>query len=571
MVVSTSNRYIEGVENLLTITKKPKGPDPEQSRGNRFKIASEQITLGMFVAELDRPWLDTPFLIQGFLIDRDDEIKALRKYSRYVYIDLNLSHPELADVIRAAELLGEDLAETKDFRSFKESGLKYTQDNGLGSGREVDGGPETVYKKPSSKKSRLTRVGPPDDPKPMRARDGTERRQKDRVVRDLLRVDFRPPDSTSSLSSVKSWLQSLFSMKPSRAEIEKSKKDNRAELKKILPKEVTFKRYQEPKPIEIVLPKAEKAFEGTRKALETLSRDLRNDRIPQIDQIKDAVSDMVGTMIQNPDALMWVARLKEDDAQVYDHGVKVAIYLIALGRHLGFPKDEMAHLGTIGLLADVGKTKIAKNVLEKPGMLDPSEFTEVKRHVELGLKLLKGSMKLPESVMEGISQHHERLDGSGYPLGLVGEQISIYGRMAAIADSFAALVSTRPYANASSAQDALMNLYEWCGTSFHEPLVEQFVQAIGIFPVGSMVELSSGEIAIVLSHNRTKRLEPKVLIISWPDHRPLSTPLERDLNTKPLGADGSLLRISRGLASGAYGLQVKNYYGNELANANGLV
>ena len=280
---------------------------------------------------------------------------------------------------------------------------------------------------------------------------------------------------------------------------------------------------------------------------------------------------MVGTMIQNPDALMWVARLKEDDAQVYDHGVKVAIYLIALGRHLGFPKDEMAHLGTIGLLADVGKTKIAKNVLEKPGMLDPSEFTEVKRHVELGLKLLKGSMKLPESVMEGISQHHERLDGSGYPLGLVGEQISIYGRMAAIADSFAALVSTRPYANASSAQDALMNLYEWCGTSFHEPLVEQFVQAIGIFPVGSMVELSSGEIAIVLSHNRTKRLEPKVLIISWPDHRPLSTPLERDLNTKPLGADGSLLRISRGLASGAYGLQVKNYYGNELANANGLV
>jgi hypothetical protein len=174
-------------------------------------------------------------------------------------------------------------------------------------------------------------------------------------------------------------------------------------------------------------------------------------------------------------------------------------------------------------------------------------------------------------VIEGIVQHHERLDGSGYPLGLVGEQIGIYGRMAAIADSFAALVSTRPYANASSAQDALMNLYEWCGTSFHEPLVEQFVQAIGIFPVGSMVELSSGEIAIVLSHNRTKRLEPKVLIISWPDHRPLSTPLERDLFAKPLGGDGTVLRISRGLASGAYGLQVKNYYGNELANANGLI
>jgi HD-GYP domain-containing protein (c-di-GMP phosphodiesterase class II) len=561
------------VENLLTITKVPKAAPAEENRGNRFKIASERISLGMFVAELDRPWLDTPFLIQGFQVDRDDEIKALRKYSRYVYIDLNLSHPELADVIRSAELLADDAPEVRDFRGFRESGLKYSTEESAKAQFQADleAGPDTVYKKPGLKKTRLERVGPPDDPTPMRARDGTERRQKDRVVRDLLRVDFRPSDATGSLSGVRSWLQGLFSSRPSKGAIEKAKRENRAELKKILPKDIVFKRYQEPKPIAVVLPKAEKAFERTRKALETLSRDLRNDRIPQIAQIKDAVEDMVGTMVQNPDALMWVARLKEDDAQVYDHGVKVAIYLIALGRHLGFPKDEMAYLGTIGLLADVGKTKVARSVLEKPGMLDPAEFTEVKRHVEIGIKLLKGSMKLPEPVIEGISQHHERLDGSGYPLGLSGEQIGIYGRMAAIADSFAALVSTRPYANASSAQDALMNLYEWCGTSFHEPLVEQFVQAIGIFPVGSMVELSSGEIAIVLSHNRTKRLEPKVLIISWPDHRPLSTPLERDLNAKPLGGDGSALRISRGLASGAYGLQVKNYYGNELANANGLV
>jgi HD-GYP domain-containing protein (c-di-GMP phosphodiesterase class II) len=559
------------VEKLLTITKTPQATDSEENRGNRFKIASERITLGMFVAELDRPWLDTPFLIQGFLVDREDEIKALRKYSRYVYIDLNLSHPELADIIRSAELLADDCPEAKDFRSFRVAEAPYSNDESASQKSAAESGPDTVYKKPGSKKNRMVRVGPPDDPTPMRARDSTERRQKDRVVRELLRVDFRGSDSDGALFGLKAWLQSLFSNRPSKGAIEEAKKKNRAELKKILPKEVTFKRYQEPKPISVVLPKAEKAFERTRKALETLSRDLRNDRIPQIGQIKDAVEDMVGTMVQNPDALMWVARLKEDDAQVYDHGVKVAIYLIALGRHLGFPKDEMAYLGTIGLLADVGKTKVARSVLEKPGMLDPAEFTEVKRHVEIGLKLLKSSMNLPEPVIEGISQHHERLDGSGYPMGLSGDQIGIYGRMAAIADSFAALVSTRPYANASSAQDALMNLYEWCGTSFHEPIVEQFVQAIGIFPVGSMVELSSGEIAIVLSHNRTKRLEPKVLIISWPDHRPLSTPLERDLNAKPLGGDGTVLRISRGLASGAYGLQVKNYYGNELANANGLI
>jgi putative nucleotidyltransferase with HDIG domain len=559
------------VENLLTVTKQPHGVEPDALAGNRFRIASERIAMGMFVAELDRPWLDTPFLIQGFLVDREDEIKALRKYSRYVYIDLNLSHPELADIIRSAELLADDAEEVKDFRSFRVAGGRLNDVDGLAESSSDDLNPATVYRKPSRNASRIERVGPAADPKPMHARVKTERREKDRAVRELLRVDFSAPDAGKSLKVVKSWLQSLFAPKPNKQALERALRQNRSEIKKILPKDVKLKRYQEPGPIDVVLPKAEKAFDRTRKAIETLSRDLRNDRIPQLAQIKDAVADMVGTMVQNPDALMWVARLREDDAQVYDHGVKVAIYLIALGRHLGFPKEEMAYLGTIGLLADVGKTKVSRGVLEKPGMLDPAEFNEVKRHVELGLDLLQTTMNLPEAVIEGIAQHHERLDGSGYPRGLSGDQIGIYGRMSAIADSFAALVSTRPYANASSAQDALMNLYEWCGTSFHEPLVEQFVQAIGIFPVGSMVELSSGEIAIVLSHNRTKRLEPKVLIISWPDHRPLSTPLERDLNTKPVGGDGSPLRISRGLASGAYGLQVKNYYGNELANANGLV
>lgn len=557
------------MEKLLSVSRSGQSKEPVEQKGNRFKIASDRITVGMFVAELDRPWLDTPFLIQGFLIDREDEVKALRKYSRYVYIDLNLSHPELADVIRAAELQP-DQEQVKDFRGFREQKAgSFSVHSEQGPFPDSETNPPTVFRKAA--RFKLPRIGPPADPKPMHARDKTERRQKDKVVRELLRVDFRTPDSGNSLAAIKAWLQGLITPRPSQEAIDRARRENRQKLKKILPKDVTFKRYQEPKPIAEVLPKAEKAFDRTRKALETLSRDLRNDRIPQLDQIQDAVSDMVGTMVSNPDALMWVARLREDDAQIYDHGVKVAIYLIALGRHLGFPKDELAHLGTIGLLADVGKTKVARAVLEKPGMLEASEFVEVKRHVEIGLKLLQGTMKLPEAVIQGIAQHHERLDGSGYPQGLAGNQISIYGRMAAISDSFAALVSTRPYANASSAQDALMNLYEWCGTSFHEPLVEQFVQAIGIFPVGSMVELSSGEVAIVLSHNRTRRLEPKVLIITWPDHRPLSTPLERDLGVKTQGGDGVPLRIVRGLASGAYGLQVKNYYGNELANANGLL
>lgn len=557
------------MEKVL-VSRSSHAPEPEQQQGNRFRIPSDEIALGMFVAELDRPWLDTPFLIQGFLVDRDDEIEALRKYSRHVYIDLNLSHPELADVIRksaAGDL--EQAGDTPRAPAQESQPLQFARKAEPAPARtDADiraPGPELVPK------SKPALAAAAVDVKPMRALDRQERRYKDRALREMLRVDYSPVESSSLLELIRAWLQSLITPRPSKQAQAKARRANREEIKKILPQDVALKRYAEPRPIAQVLPRAEKSFNRARKTLETLSLDLRNDRIPQLDQIKDAVTDMVNTMVQNPDALMWVAKLREEDGQVYEHGVKVAIYLMALGRHLGFPKEDLAHLGTIGLLADVGKTKVARAILEKPGMLDADEFSEVKLHVEIGLQLLQSSMTLPKAVVDGIAQHHERLDGTGYPNGLSGDQIGIYGRMAAIADSFAALVSTRPYANASSAQDALMNLYEWCGTSFHEPLVEQFVQAIGIFPVGSMVELSSGEVAIVLSHNRTRRLEPKVLVISWPDHRPLSTPVERDLKDKPTTPDGKPLRIVRGLASGAYGLQVRNYYGNELANANGLV
>jgi hypothetical protein len=167
---------------------------------------------------------------------------------------------------------------------------------------------------------------------------------------------------------------------------------------------------------------------------------------------------------------------------------------------------------------------------------------------------------LPPEVVLGIGQHHERLDGSGYPDGLVLNQISIYGRMAAIADNFSALTTPRVYSKTRSPQDAMMSLYEWSGTLFHEPLVEQFVQAVGVFPVGSLVELSSGEAAIIVAHNRARRLEPKVLVITGKDKAPLAKPVERDLLR--LDPDvGERLRIARGLPAGGFGIKVRDYFG----------
>jgi putative nucleotidyltransferase with HDIG domain len=278
---------------------------------------------------------------------------------------------------------------------------------------------------------------------------------------------------------------------------------------------------------------------------------------------------MVTSMIDNPDALLWVGRMRDEDINTYNHGVKVALYLIALGRQIGFPKKELSHLGLIGMLADVGKMKLPRALLDKPGMLAPAEHEMMKNHVRLGLEALRGSGALPAEVAQGIAQHHERLDGSGYPKGLKGNAISIYGRMAAIADSFAALITPRAYANPLAPQDALMNLYEWAGTSFHEPLVEQFVQAVGVFPVGSLVELSSGEIAVVVVHNRVRRLEPRVLLLTGPDKAPLAEPVERDLLAQGKSEQGRV-RIVRGLPAGAYGLKLRDYYMTGIARANEL-
>jgi len=252
--------------------------------------------------------------------------------------------------------------------------------------------------------------------------------------------------------------------------------------------------------------------------------------------------------------------MREENRQPGQPGARVALYLILLGRQLGLPRPALSTLGSIGMLADVGKARLPRALLEKPGMLNPGEFSIVKEHVRLGLEALSGTQSLPPEVATGIAQHHERMDGSGYPKGLVAGEISLFGRMAGIADSFAALSAPRAYANPIAAQDALMNLYQWADTSFDGSLVEQFVRAIGVFPVGSMVELSSGEVAVVAAHNPSRRLEPRVLLLASADKRALRSPLEVDLMTVPRRNSDKPLRVIRGLASGAYGLLLRDYY-----------
>jgi HD-GYP domain-containing protein (c-di-GMP phosphodiesterase class II) len=328
----------------------------------------------------------------------------------------------------------------------------------------------------------------------------------------------------------------------------------------LAPPGVTITTYVDQVSVEEEVPRAREVVAKSADLLEKLVHDIRLGQSFEIERVQEIVDDMVDSIVRNPDALMWVARLREQDIATYGHGLQVSVYLTAFGRHLGFPKNLLSVLAQIGLLLDVGKMRLPKALLEKQGRLSGEEFEEVKAHVQHSLDILGETPAFDSEVILGIGQHHERMNGSGYPKGLVGEEISVVGRMAGIVDCFAALTNHRPYAAAVSSYEALRSITGWGGDYFHEPLVQQFVSSVGVFPVGSMIELSTGEVAIVVAHNKVRRLKPRVLVVTGPDKTKLPHPSMLDLLYDPKMGGEQGIFIKRGLASGAYGLDLADYY-----------
>ena len=564
---------------------------PPMTANRRYRIAVQDLRLNMFVVELDRPWLDTPFLLQGFLIDDQVELDTLARYCNYVYVDLELSSPSVAMDIRVADANFGRLSETRPMPN----AIAHEPPTSPTTIIHAHSAPNSVpapaapapleppmrrsksasaAKKPLEYEEPRTRILGAAAPRPPRRykprTDASVSRETRQRFRQMVKQTANSPKDNDQgmLERMLFWITDHLAQS---RELEQHRRTIQ-QIPELKSSGIKLTRYEVRRPMEAELPRARHAFKSGETALNALIEDIRHGNTLDMDAVAGAVDSMVDSVLDNPDAMMWIARLREEDIQVYHHGVRVSLYLVALGRHLGFPRQELSYLGQIGMLADVGKTKIPRALLEKPGLLSAAEFGLVKEHVNLSLHILNSGPALPPQVLQGISQHHERIDGSGYPNQLKGDKISIYGKMAAIADSFAALITPRPYAKASAPQDALMNLYEWSGTSFHEPLVEQFVQAIGVFPVGSLVELSSGEVAVVIAHNRVRRLEPRVLVLSEPDKTPLEVPIERDLYQESKDSRGrqkKSLRIVRGLPAGTHGFKLQDYYLDEVQTQHG--
>ena len=420
------------------------------------QVATEDLVAGMYVTELDRPWLETPFLFQGFYIKSQKEIDELRRYCRYVHVACK---------------------EQRTVRGHRSQ---------------------------------------PVDAAPLAPRRATLLQR----LLTRLRLRMRPTPSPQ--------LGSFY--------------------------EDTVETKVEAAEAKIVHSRASTVL------AETMER-IRNGGKLDIGVLNAVVTPMIDSVLRNRDALVWLSRMKQTDDYTYGHSVSCAIYAIAFGRHLGLPREDLETLGLGGLLIDVGKTRVPRELLAKPDPLTPEERTLVHGHVKHGVEILSQHPDIDPRVLQMVRWHHERYDGTGYPDHIKGPDIPVFARIAGIVDFYDALISPRPYASAISSFDATRELNKRSNTEFQEEMVEQFIQTVGVFPNGALVELSTGAVGVVIEQNRVRRLRPRVMLILDDSKRPMATPSMTDLRELPADpGDKHAVWIERGLPPGAHGINPADYY-----------
>jgi cyclic di-GMP phosphodiesterase len=289
-------------------------------------------------------------------------------------------------------------------------------------------------------------------------------------------------------------------------------------------------------PLKAEVLRAKGLIKEAKETTHRLMDDIKLGKQIDLPQVENIVEKLTESVLRNQDALISLVRIKEKDEYTYMHSLAVSALCISFAQHLGFEAAEVKQIGIGGLLHDVGKVKIPHAILNKPGPLTEKEFHVMKTHVERGSCILRETTGIEDSSIDVTAHHHERLDGTGYPQGLRGDQISVFGQVAAIIDIYDALTAERCYKTSMPPTEALKKIFEWSEDYLNRGLVEQFIAHVGIYPVGTLVGLRSGRVAVVIAHGEKGLLYPVVRVVYDKERRCFVEPFELDLS-RDLGSD----------------------------------
>jgi HD-GYP domain-containing protein (c-di-GMP phosphodiesterase class II) len=309
------------------------------------------------------------------------------------------------------------------------------------------------------------------------------------------------------IDALKKHCKSVF-IDPEKAEMPDPGKATAEDIAKIRGSTV----YKELASVEAELPRAQKTYANSMVVVKELSRAVEIGNAIDSTRSREAATQITESVVRNPDAMALLTKLQEKSGTTLSRAVEISVMMTIFARFLQLPQEQMEVLGMLGLLQDVGKLKLPTQ-LATHGPMNAADIELYKTHVDHSVEILSSTPGIHPDLPGLASLHHERFDGSGYPRGLRGPAIALSGLIAGIVDAYDSLTAPQPFGENLPPSTALNIIYKARGKHFHPALVEQFIQCIGVFPVGSVVELNSGEVGIVIAQNMVRRMKPRIMIV----------------------------------------------------------
>lgn len=525
----------------------------------REQIGVERLKFGMFVAELDRPWEGTPFLLQGFVLSNDEQIGALRRLCSFVYIDRTRS-------------TGEHFAAPKkeDVSVKREGSVVRLKDP---SKIETPKVPATNTQNKSTNKNGFLEVL--RDIKNFQAPKNNERASQDGTLFNMkygadsaiqTTLPYEKSENYSQqtvakdlTSGIGGFFSGLFKRDKLKSHVDgvplgKNPTTQNADDHYVV------RIYEEEPPVENEIAAIYPVYEQSQIATREIFDSVANAHDLDLTAVSEVLDNMVESIGRSPDALLWLAKLKQTDDYAYNHALNVSITLMAFSNFLALSKAQVKEMGLAGLLQDVGKIKLSADVLLKEGKLTKEEYEYAKKHVDETLKILESTPDITPAVIQTVAQHHERIDGSGYPSKLTENHIALSAQIAGLIDTYCAITSHKSYAKAVFHQQALDIIHDLSGKLFSNALVDQLVQFMGMYPVSSLVELNTGEVGVVIQQNQVRRLLPRLMLLLDPKKERYTSPVILNLLNSPQSPNGEPYKIVKSLAPDSYGLNPSDFF-----------